>query len=360
MRKRYLALGGAILISGLLVMGAGSYLKYGILKPLGLGQDKTAVELPFLLMTDAGLRFSVEAAMETMNSPSQPTSAAQTHPTEDSTTPAEPTQGPTEPTVGTFPTNTVPTEPTEPIPQTSEPQVTTAPTETTQPPETQPPTQPPTEPTETVPETRPNPEDLDFSQGGVDPSWFDDVLFIGDSRTCGLRNWARQGEADYFCDVGMTVFDVQYKKLSDQSFKSLKLQELLQSKEYGKIIINLGLNEAYSTTESFVKRYGELVDIVRTEQPEATIILHGIMMVRPSKAKEAYYFNISYLQARNEEIAKFADGIDIFYLDPNPDFTGEDGYLLPGYSGDGYHLDATHTLVWADWISHAVTNIPID
>ena len=48
MKKRYLALGGAILISGLLVMGAGSYLKYGILKPLGIGQDKNAVELPFL------------------------------------------------------------------------------------------------------------------------------------------------------------------------------------------------------------------------------------------------------------------------------------------------------------------------
>ena len=359
MRKRYLALGGAILISGLLVMGAGSYLKYGILKPLGLGQDKTAVELPFLLMTDAGLRFSVEAAMETMNSPSQPTSAAQTNPTEDSTTPAEPTQGPTEPTVGTFPTNTVPTEPTEPIPQTSEPQVTTAPTETTQPPETQPPTQPPTEPTETVPETRPNPEDLDFSQGGVDPSWFDDVLFIGDSRTVGLREFAPSGNADYFCSVGMTVFDCKQQWITGKNFGTLTLDLLLQQKQYGKIFINLGINEVGYPRENFFKAYTGLIEHIRQVQPDAKIILMGIMTVSRNKAASASYFSVENIYSFNEEIAAIADGKIIFYMDVNEDFADEERYLPDVMTGDGCHLYAKYYELWADWISYTVAKMEL-
>ena len=41
---------------------------------------------------------------------------------------------------------------------------------------------------------------------GQDESFFDDALFIGDSRMVNVANYARLGNADYFADVGMTVF----------------------------------------------------------------------------------------------------------------------------------------------------------
>ena len=63
---------------------------------------------------------------------------------------------------------------------------------TTIPPTTVPPTTAPTEPTVSVP----------------DESWFDDALFIGESRTAGLKVYGRLGKADYFCGEGLTVYGV--------------------------------------------------------------------------------------------------------------------------------------------------------
>ena len=36
---------------------------------------------------------------------------------------------------------------------------------------------------------------------GQDESFFDDALFIGDSRMVNVANYARLGSADYFADV---------------------------------------------------------------------------------------------------------------------------------------------------------------
>ena len=66
---------------------------------------------------------------------------------------------------------------------------TTPSTETQQPPD---PTQPP-EPVIELPSV-PVTEPPYFE---ITESWFDDVLFIGDSRTVGLRDYARLGKADY-------------------------------------------------------------------------------------------------------------------------------------------------------------------
>lgn len=45
----------------------------------------------------------------------------------------------------------------------------------------------------------------------VDDSYFDDALFIGDSRTEGLALYGSLTNADYFSSVGLTIFKVTEK-----------------------------------------------------------------------------------------------------------------------------------------------------
>lgn len=261
--------------------------------------------------------------------------------------------------------------PTDPIP----PVTTTAPPVSTTPPSdgTTIPNDTTTPPTTTVPPTTLPPEtsipiipgpalhdpNADFSVGAVDESWFDNVLFIGDSRTVGLRDYARSGKADYFCSVGMSVFNFKSRTASDKNFSEQKLEALLKSKTYDKIFISLGINECGYPLKTLMNAYTDLVDMVRQHQPDAKIILQGIMAVSRSYAKNGSSFSPSNINKINDEIRALADGASIYYIDVNEYFADEDGYLIKEVSGDGCHPSGKYYGVWANWIAFAVGQIGI-
>lgn len=309
MKKHLLTLSCMLLISSLVMAGFGAYLKYAVLGPLELYQDRNIIELPFQLLTDSGMRYTVQAKMEKENETAAPEETL------------EPTQPVTEmPTEEVTEAATDPTEFTEP----------TEPTET-DPPETEPPV---TEPV--------------YIQ--VEESWFDDVLFIGDSRTVGLRDYARLGEAEYFASIGMSVFDVFDVWAEDREFGTKKLDYVLSNRSYGKVIIALGLNDCGEGQELIMEHFRKLIDYVKEMQPDAKIILHGIITVGRNKAKEAWYFGIDNLYQLNEGMKLLADGETVFYIDANEWLADEEGYLPSEWSGDGCHPYATGYQEWSMWI----------
>lgn len=339
MKKRFLALGAAILFSSLMVMGAGAYLKYGVLRAFAMVQDKSIVEVPFALIADVGLRYALMNTEET----SPPTTVS----TEPSAT-TEATTAPTEPSAATE-TTTAPTT----VPPT---------TETTAPATTAPPTEPSPIATKPTPQKQKGSAALDipdFSQDGVELSWYDDVLFIGDSRTCGLQMFAPAGNAEYFCSVGMTVFNYAECENTYEGFEDMVFADVMAQRQYGKIFINLGLNESGYPLDATVKAYGELLSQIQSAQPDAKIILQGVMMVSKIKAKEAASFAPDNLRQINEQIAALADGERIFYIDANDVFAQDDGYLSPPLSGDGCHLYPEYAEVWSDWIGYTVKQLGI-
>ena len=227
-------------------------------------------------------------------------------------------------------------------------------------PPTEPPTDPPTEPP-TEPPTDPPKSDTypgyDFS-GGVDSSWYDDVLFIGDSRTLGLKEYARSGNAEYFCGVGMSVFNVQTTRAADLNFEKQYLEDLLSSRTYGKVFINLGINECGYATSSLISAYKDLIKLVQKYQPNAKIVIQAIMTVSKSYSS-ASYFQPSHIFSINDRLYNLADGVNVFYIDVNPYFTDSNGYLYKDITGDGCHLYASYYRVWREWISYEAARLGI-
>lgn len=184
----------------------------------------------------------------------------------------------------------------------------------------------------------------------VEESYFNTALFIGDSRTEGLRLYGRLGDADYFADVGMSVFNLFDKQVSDTGYASQSLRSLLGSRQYETIYLSLGINEMGYPQASLQTRYAEVVTELRTLQPEANLILLGNLSVTRDKAAASSSLKLENIQMVNALIASFADEEKIFYLDPNCYFSDAEGYLLPEVTGDGVHPYAADYGRWAEWL----------
>lgn len=323
MKNRLRCFTFALVTVGILVTGLGAYLKYWVFRPLGLCQNESAAAVPFMVLTDESLWENIEF----------------------SPVPSEPFIPEIIPASDAIP------EETEPVTEPS-----TAPPETTQPS-----TMPETLPTFSVEIDKSQPNEIQFTFSGqaVDDAWFEDVLFIGDSRTCGLRDFARSGEADYFCDVGMNVFNVTQRACTDSDFVYENLTGVLQFRKYGKIFINLGINEAGADLNRLIDSYSELIEMIQGEQPDAVVILQSVMTLGRSKSSEASYFDIAHLDAINQRIKALADGDQVIYIDANEIFADEEGYLPDAVSFDGCHLYAKYDLIWEQWIRYTVAELGV-
>ena len=177
-----------------------------------------------------------------------------------------------------------------------------------------------------------------------------DALFIGDSRTVGLMEYAGIDGADYFCTVGMSVYNIHEKPVSVPNVGKVTLTELLNSKKYGKIYIMLGINEVGYKLSSTVEKYSELIEFIKDKQPNAVIFIQANLHVSKSRSDSDKVVNNIAINGLNAELAKLADGKSKFYLDANILFDDKTGALSSDKSEDSTHLYAKYYKEWGEWI----------
>ena len=297
--KKSFSLGAALFAVGVFVMAVGMYLKYQVFLPAQMYQNEPAPAVLFLMIADEQARLT---AMEYLE---QKTGIVlQNDPVETT------------------------------VQESQQPSETVQSTEVTAAQMIQPPVSTETEPSNSIETTALTERKIT----AMDDMWFENTLFLGDSRTCGLRDYARSGNADYFCDVGMNVFNITERTASDIRFHNMNLDGVLSSFSYDKVFICLGINEVGYGLESFRNTYSNLIQKIHAYQPKATIILQGIMTVGKGKAAGSTYFSLENLFRFNECIEGFADDANIYYIDINRPFSDVDGYLRKELSGDGCHL----------------------
>ena len=137
---------------------------------------------------------------------------------------------------------------------------------------------------------------------------------------------------------------------SDTYMEPTLLEDLLQKKTYGKIYIGIGLNECNYEDAYIEAGFAQLVDMIKTHQPDAKIILQSIMMVSEPLAKNNKDFSHENLDPLNEIIRSLCDNETVFYIDYNPVVCDENGYLRRELTHDGIHLYGTGYEAWALWI----------
>lgn len=199
---------------------------------------------------------------------------------------------------------------------------------------------------------------VEWSYGTVDESYFDDAVFIGDSRTVGLYDYGGLDRATFYASSGLTVyklFEDPDGKFKDGNWKE-NIETALKRQQFGKVYLMVGINEmGTGDVDYFIKHYGEAVERIRQLQPDAIIYLESIMRVTAERSAQGDYINNQGIDERNRRIAELADNQKIFYLDVNSVVCDETGGLNPEYTFDGVHLYAQYIDIWKQYLmEHAI------
>ena len=201
-------------------------------------------------------------------------------------------------------------------------------------------------------------EESVFYKAGV--SYFQDALFIGDSRTVGLSEYGDLGEAEVFADSGMNLYVIYKKQLAVTSGEKRKLEEVLTERQFGKIYLMLGINELGYSYEKTVTRYKELLERMRELQPNAIFFLEANLHISQRKSETSEVYNNESIDRFNQAVEQLADGKTSFYIDVNEVFDDEDGNLDQKYTADDAHVLGKYYADWVEWIlTKAVKTKPV-
>ena len=220
--------------------------------------------------------------------------------------------------------------------------------------ETEATTEPETEATEPVTTEEPQPE---YPEGftEVDESYFSDALFIGDSRTDGLNLYCPVGDAKHYSGTSMTIFKIM--DATDPAYGYNGIRALLKNMQFGKIYIMFGINEAGYDTDYFANSYQNVINEIRSYQPDALIYIQSILYVTQKHEANYPVFSTVGLKEKNARLKEIANDVDIFYLEVNDALNDGTDHLPSDYTGDGVHLKASCYHYWKEYLlSHAIVN----
>lgn len=180
--------------------------------------------------------------------------------------------------------------------------------------------------------------------------YFNDALFIGDSRTVGLRDYGSLDNAGYFCDVGLATYN-----LYDEPHDGYYLDEVLDNGTFGKVYVMLGINELGNDFEYTMNLYRALIEKIRIRQPNAMVYIMGNLHVASyAEHDEVTNENINEL---NRLMSELADNTRIIYIDSNEIYDDENGAMREDVTGDGLHTFADQYDKWCEWLCrHTVQN----
>ncbi len=195
-----------------------------------------------------------------------------------------------------------------------------------------------------------------FDYSTVDKEYFSNTLFIGDSRIEGLCRYGGIDTASYCFKSGVSVWDIREQSLFDGNFNKTTLDNALNLQKFDYIYIMIGINElGRGTPTSYANQYKEDIKYITQCQPEATIIIMGILGITQEYSGNSDVYNNDNVNARNVSISYLSNGTDVFYLDVNDSVCDSQGAIIEEYSRDGIHLKAEYYTLWADYLcSHAI------
>ena len=184
----------------------------------------------------------------------------------------------------------------------------------------------------------------------IDESYFNDAVFIGDSRTegfglqSGLKNITVYTEKGLMVD---TIFTNQPVVIDGQR---MSIIEALQKQSFGKVYIMFGINElGWVYDEIFIKKYEKVIDAIKESQPDAVIYIQSIIHVSGEKEKNSDMSN-EKINRRNKLIEKMAKERKVEYIDLNKVLTDKNGNLYKEASVDGVHLNRTYCQIWKNYL----------
>ncbi len=185
----------------------------------------------------------------------------------------------------------------------------------------------------------------------VGDSFFEDAAILGNSLIDGLRLYSKIKTADYYCGTSMSVYSALNSKkvvLGNGAYGT-QLDAMAQ-KKYGKVYIELGINEIGGSLDSFIGLYSTMLDRIKADQPGADIYIMAITPVSKAKSQSGGSFTRERVKMYNEALYELAGEKECYYLDAFTPLADSEGYLPKADTWDGVHFTAAKYLDWEEII----------
>lgn len=175
----------------------------------------------------------------------------------------------------------------------------------------------------------------------AEEDYYKDTVFIGDSRTQGLQINAGLTSPDFFAGRGLNVKNARTEKVvKNAAGKAVTVIDALKDKQYKKVYICFGINElGWPYTNIFADEYQKTIDAIKKIQPNAEVVVQGILPVTEKKSKSDKIFNMKNVKKFNKVIKKMAEDNGETYVDNSPAVANDKGYLPSDVTPDGIHMN---------------------
>lgn len=212
---------------------------------------------------------------------------------------------------------------------------------------------------------------LDFSlpapeAAEVEGDWFGDAVFLGDSRSDGLRLYSGIRDADFLAYKSLMVFqvtgtggvDAKAIPMNGTGDKKTVLT-WLEEKDYGKVYVMFGINElGYGDDLAFEEAFCLLIDELRARQPGAVLYIQSLLPVEPEKAQKvnpAHWLNNDNVATYNGILRRVCQEKQAVYVDVQSAMADESGALPAEGTTDGIHFTRTWYQKWYAYLkTHTV------
>lgn len=181
---------------------------------------------------------------------------------------------------------------------------------------------------------------------------FTGCLFIGDSRTQGLMLYSGVYGAGNYTARGLNVDSYFSTAAVDLGGGQITIAQAVETgPDYERVYISLGINElGWAYTEVFAERYGKLIDHVKTNMPNAKIIVQSIIPITAARSASDEVFNNTNVTRFNAAIKDMCKAHGVTYLDLTAHMGDETGALPEGAAFDGIHLNKPYCQKWLDFL----------
>lgn len=198
----------------------------------------------------------------------------------------------------------------------------------------------------------------------VEEEWFSDAVFVGDSRTDGLKLYSGIKSASFISHQGLSVFTIGDKECIELNGSKVTALTALGQRQWSKVYLMLGINELGYSSEAYEEAYTKLVQRIKEIQPNATIYLQTVLPVNEPLA-QSKGISSAITNARvilfNEVIARVAESEETALVDVAEAFWTSEGCMSEDNTSDGVHLTRQGYVAWFEYLKcHTGTTTPVD
>lgn len=190
-----------------------------------------------------------------------------------------------------------------------------------------------------------------FVQNSKEPiplNFFDDAVFVGDSRTEGLLLYSNLGNLNGICYKGLNVGALDSEKCILLSGEKEKITcfEAISRTSYDYYYCMFGVNElGWIESDSFIEYFEDLIDHIYSVNPNAIVYVENVMPVTRKLSEENDVFKLERIKEYNDLLLKMCQKRkDVVYLDVFSAVADEEGYLPDDASPDGVHCGMSYCM----------------